>query len=290
MEFGFNFNVGSVRVKPALRAALDIHEYSSLVGWKEIRYDQALVPTLPPDTYWVVNELLINYLEPSGGITLGFDFANSEHVSAEMIIDADAAFRLYRKQSDADPIHSTWYYGLTSTSIPQFPLTVAAAEKYDATIPLDLRITSAPRFVYTGDISPKLTLGVKVEAGIGFDILNISQSSTVIVHDYDYKVSRFSITPDFSIGASFHLIPDHFSLHAGLGLKLFSFQQTKTEITEDSIALPDVTSKVMELPSARFAAGITLNLTEAVAMDLMAITSGISIDATKFTMLLTVKH
>jgi hypothetical protein len=280
LEMGFNFQAGSVRVKPALRAAFDIHEYSSQRGWKE-------------STSWFVQEKLINYSEPSVGITLGFDFANSERSSAELIIDADAAFRLYRTADDADPVSSIWYYGTTAGGFPIFPVDPAFpglfTEKYAVTIPLDLRITGAPRFVYTGDISEKLTLGVKVQVGIGLDMLTISQENIggIIL---DYSINGSTITPDFSIGVSFHLIPDHFSLHAGLGLKLFSYREVKTNGTIAGVALPEVTNKAMELPSARFAAGITLNLTEAVAMDLMAVTSGISVDATTVTLLLTVKN
>jgi hypothetical protein len=276
LEFGFNFKVGSVRVKPSLRAAFDIHEYSSLDGWL--------------DTDWVVNEKMINYNEPSAGITLGFDFAKSDHASAELILDADAAYRLYRKQGDTDPVRSIWYYDATPT--PSFPLVPPSDEQYDVTIPMDLRITGSPRFVYTGELSPKFTLGVKVEAGIGYDILSISQEDSSSADLVD-KITRLTITPDLAIGASFHLIPGHFSLHTGIGLNLFSYQETKTEYSGSlagTLTLePEQTVKVIELPSARFAAGLSLNLTEALAVDLMAVTSGLSMDATKFTLLLTVK-
>jgi hypothetical protein len=285
LEFGFNFKVGPLRIKPAIRAAFDIHEYNSLKGWLE---------TDGTGTYWLVNEKLINYYEPSAGFSLGFDFANSESASAELILDADASYRLYRTQSDADPISSVWYTGDTlSDPFPTFTDTdpsylygMVPDETFNVTIPLDLRIVSAPRFVYTGDISPKLTLGVKVEVGAGFDMLNITQEDSSS-GNYEFTITRLSIAPDFSIGASFHLIPDHFSLHAGLGLKLFSFQQTKTE---DVVSGDEETKKVIELPSARFAAGLTLNFTEAVAMDLMAVSSGLSVDTTKFTLLLAIKN
>jgi hypothetical protein len=226
---------------------------------------------------------------------LGFDFANSDRASAELILEGDAALRFYRTSDDADPVRSTWYYDDVANGFPIFPIVAAnypamVYQNYDVSIPLDLRITGAPRFVYTGDISEKITLGVKAEVGAGFDMLTISQEDVGGI-EYKYSITGYTITPDFSIGASFHLIPDHFSLHAGLGLMLFSYQERVTEEEINGVDQPKETSKTMGLPSARFAAGLTLNFTETVAMDLMAITSGVpSIDATKFTLLLTVKN
>jgi hypothetical protein len=290
LELGFNFKAGPLRIKPGLRAAFDIHEYSSNTGIVETT-DAANPFVGTPGTYWMIHEKLINFYEPSAGFTLGLDFANSETASAELILDGDAAFRLYRSEDDPDSIRSTWWWTDTSGggTPPDFPANITgAAANYDASIPLDIRITSAPRFVYTGDIGQRLTLGAKMEIGVGFGLITVEQKSKKGV-DYSASITNFSVEPDFSIGASFHLIPDHFSLHAGLGLMLFSFQKTTTENSINN-ADSEETQKTMTLPSARFAAGLTFNFTETVAMDLMAITSGISVDATKFTLLLTVKN
>jgi hypothetical protein len=290
LEMGLNFKAGNVRVKPALRAAFDIHEYNSMVGGLGIDGSG--------NSYWLVRDKLINFYEPSVGLTLGFDFANSDRASAELILEGDAAFRIYRTDDDADPLRSSWHYGdytVGQTVLPGFPYDPTNAtgpivdQTYQVTIPMDVRITGAPRFVYTGDISQRITLGVKAELGAGFGTLNISQEDAAGV-EYDYSITELQLTPDFSVGASFHLIPDHFSLHAGLGLMLFSYQEVTTEAEIAGTAQPKTINKTMNLPSARFAAGLTLNFTETVAMDLMAITSGISIDATKFTLLLTVKN
>jgi hypothetical protein len=297
LEMGFNFKVGPVRVKPGLRFAFDIHEFNSTKGYVEnVTTSTPLFPA--PGSYWVIQHRLINFYEPSAGFTLGFDFANSETASAELILDGDLAFRLYRAQDDPDSLRSNWWAGLTAT-YPTFPTPTNPGPPvtplpptvgYDVTIPTDLRISSAPRFVYAGDLSRRLSLGVKLEIGTGFEILTIEQDEVVSGTAYTSSITGFSISPDFSIGASFHLIPDHFSLHAGLGLMLFSYREISTETEIAGTADPKKTEKTMELPSARFAAGLTLNFTEAVAMDLMAITSGISVDATKFTLLLTVKN
>ncbi|MDR3247156.1 MAG: hypothetical protein LBT39_00085, partial [Treponema sp.] len=123
LEMGFNFKAGTVRVKPALRAAFDFHEYSSLVAEKQSITNKSVIPAIT-NTFWVVQEKLINYYEPSAGITLGFDFANSDHASAELIFDADAAFRFYRQQGDTDPVRSMWYSDSFSPP-PTFPIAIA---------------------------------------------------------------------------------------------------------------------------------------------------------------------
>jgi hypothetical protein len=278
VELGFNFKAGPVRVKPALSLAFDIHEFNSTIGTGSSTTQG-----------WSVHERIINFYEPSAGFTLGFDFANSETASAELILDGNLAFRFYRTQDDPDSVRSFWNVLIISPTPPDFPIGATRTAEFNVTIPTDLRISGAPRFVYTGDIGQRLSLGVKLQLGTGLDILTIEQKEDKSGVEHSSSITSFTITPDFSIGASFHLIPDHFSLHAGLGFTLFSFKEVKTE-RDTGGTTTEETTKTMNLPSARFAAGLTLNLTEAVAMDLMAITSGISVDATKFTLLLTVKN
>ncbi|MDR1024956.1 MAG: hypothetical protein LBL56_04455, partial [Treponema sp.] len=108
--------------------------------------------------------------------------------------------------------------------------------------------------------------------------------------DYSSSTTSLAVNPDFSIGASFRLIPNHFSLYAGLGLTLFSFRELTVQGESAGVAVPKTTTRTVDLPSARFASGLTLNFTEAVAMDLMTISSGISADNTKFTLFFTVKR
>jgi hypothetical protein len=301
LELGFNFKAGPVRVKPGLRVAFDIHDFKSSIGVVE---DVSAVVAgglfTAPGNNWVIHDRLINFSEASAGITLGFDFSDSETVSSELILDGDFALRFYRTEDDPDRIRSNWWADSTSSGYPEFPTPVTPGPPpvpqdptigYAVSIPTDLRIAGVPRFVYTGDLGQRLTLGMKLEVGTGFEMLTIEQTeSGITTGERSSSISAFSITPDFSIGASFHLIPEHFSLHAGLGLMLFSYRQVSTETSVNGTDEPKITEKTMGLPSARFAAGLTLNFTENVAMDLMAITSGITIDATKFTLLLTVKN
>jgi hypothetical protein len=290
LELGFNFMAGPVRVKPALRVAFDMHEYDSNTG--VVKDDTTTTPG-SITSYWVIHDDLINFYEPSAGFTLGFDFVNSNQASAELIFDGDAAYRMYRSRADADSLHSTWYYDTNTAGYPDFPLDLTTPPTntidYKATIPLDLRITAAPRFVGTRDFGSRFTLGAKIELGAGYDLLMIEQEDqTAQLSSSSY--TSLTIKPDFSIGGSVHLIPDHFSIHAGLGLVLFSFREVTTESETAGTADPKETTRTIDMPSARFASGITLNFTKAVAMDLMTVSSGLSLDNTKFTLLFTVKR
>jgi hypothetical protein len=102
--------------------------------------------------------------------------------------------------------------------------------------------------------------------------------------------SRLSVTPELGIGTRFTLWPDHFSMHAGFGIDLFSYNETvSTRIRTIGGVDTETTDtlKILDLPATKITAGLTLNLTTDMALDLLAITSGLDIDATKLTILLT---
>jgi hypothetical protein len=153
---------------------------------------------------------------------------------------------------------------------------------------MDLRATGAPSFSFSGDITERLTLGLSAAVNGGFGL------QTVEVKSGDVKSSGTMVTiaaaPDMAVGASFHLIPDHFSLHAGFGLELFSFQITTSESESAGVSSEKITETRFGMPTARFGGGLTVNLTQALALDAMIFASGLeSFDATKFNLLLTLK-
>jgi hypothetical protein len=244
----------------------------------------------------------MDYMEPSGGLSLGLDFGNSEHIRAEAMIDTNIAYRIY-KTNDKDGGWITYAVNDSSLSPP-----VDSMREFLAPDIFDLRLTGTPAFVFSADTSPKLTLGFKVKVDFGYGLLNITQTDNIVTTDpitraktytplreYTSSDTVLSVSPDLGLGVSYRLIPDHFALHAGLGIVLFSYREVKTEYTVKDIATgtsSDVTltTKDMYLPSTRLGAGLTLNFTEAVAIDLMAIMSGLSFDSTKITALITVKQ
>ncbi|MDR1972743.1 MAG: hypothetical protein LBQ46_12585 [Treponema sp.] len=293
LELGFNIPVGSVRIKPSLRAAFDIHEFQSQKGYLDTD-DPAL--GLPLSTnYWVLRTDRINFWEPSAGLTLALEFALSDSASLEFALEGDGALRMYRGKDDPDPISSEWFYDDVTGGFPNFPLnssnppysTATTSNIGTVTIPMDLRATGAPSFAFTGDLGERLTLGAKLAVDGGFGLLSWENDTT----GEESTILSISVAPDFALGASLHLIPDHFSLHAGIGVTLFTYEHITIngETTTTGVKWDEITETKMGVPSARFAGGLTVNLTQALAVDLMAISSGLDLDTTKYTLLLTVK-
>jgi hypothetical protein len=288
LEVGFNIQAGKVTIKPAIRAAFDIHEYESVKAYLEMG-------TSPTALNWMVREDRINFWEPSAGLSLGVEVALSDTTSIEFGLEGDAAYRMYREPGDPDQIVSSYKTG--TGAVPTSPLDYSSVTGPavlivdDLTIPIDLRATGAPSFAFTSDIGERLTLGAKIAVDGGFDFLiteNENGPNKLIT-----TVMAISVAPDVALGASFHLIPDHFSLHAGIGLQLFSYSHittnVDTEVAGTTTSAPKVTATSLGLPSARFGGGLTVNFTQAVALDAMAFSSGLDFDSTLFNLLLTIK-
>jgi opacity protein-like surface antigen len=143
----------------------------------------------------------------------------------------------------------------------------------------------APSFSFSGDISERFTMGASIAINGGFNILMIESTasgSTTTTH--------ISAAPDLALGGSFHLIPDHFSLHAGIGVELFSINISSASSEAGGSSNNDKTVVTrFSLPTARFGGGLTINLTKSLAVDAMAFSSGLDFDTTKFNLLLTIK-
>jgi hypothetical protein len=295
LELGFNFPVGSARAKIALRGAYDMHQYFSETGetFYYTKTDNDGVITL--QSSFVRKVVYQDFTEPSGGFTLGFGFGEGKNVRTEFDLVGDVVYRTYQN-NEQDGILTMW--GI-------------ADEDTDVVAPeiLDLRISGYPVFTLQSDVSKRLTVGAKLRLAIEHNIFTISQLlynfepgdpedpgsekirapdpySTVKI-DYSY----LSIIPELGIGTKFMLWPDHFSLHSGFGIDLFSYTETilTRTATEDSVDNESTkTVKELGLPTTKITAGLTLNFTTDMALDLLAITSGLDINATKLTILLTI--
>jgi hypothetical protein len=292
IELGWNFPVGSVRTKIALRGAYDMHQYISVIG--ETFY---YMPSTAIESSFVRREVYQDFTEPSGGLTLGFEFGLGRNTRAEFDLIGDAAYRIYRS-NEQDGVITTWK--ITNTVV-----TPSTSENTDVAAPeiFDLRISGNPVFAVTSDVSDRLTIGARFNLAIGYDIFTISQSlnnfsvdpatgSKIVTPVSTVKISdsRLTVTPELGFGTKFTLWPDHFSLHAGFGIDLFSYSETVSARIRTIGGIDTETTntlKILDLPATKITAGLTLNLTTDMALDLLAITSGLDIDATKLTILLT---
>ncbi|MDR1411915.1 MAG: hypothetical protein LBI91_06900 [Spirochaetaceae bacterium] len=297
LELGWNFPVGSVRTKIAIRGAYDMHQYISATG-ENFYY----MPETSIERSFVDKEAYYDFTEPSGGFTLGFEFGLGANARAEFDLIGDVAYRIYRS-NEQDGVLTVWkIINNPNNAAPvQTNTDIAAPEIFD------LRISGSPVFAFTNDISDRLTIGARINLLIKYNIFTISQSLSNFVFEdatgaklstpvsgIEIGDSRFSITPELSLGTRFTLWPDHFSVHAGFGINLFSFSEktlARTETPAGGVGIETTkTVRVLELPTTSITTGLTLNLTSDLALDVLAITSGLDVDATKLTILLTFKR
>jgi hypothetical protein len=255
---------------------------------------------------------LQNIGEFSLGLTLGFDFLHSAHTQAEFDLDADVAFRTYESNGKYG-LSSTW----TETGASSSTETVFTTGPTDSgfkglgdsfvylfnpnskpTGVTDSRWSVNPSFAYRNDFSEQFTLGFKATIPLGYNLLVLSQTGDMGGTSYQYNsvIKNTSIAPDVAVGASFNLYPDHFAMHAGLGIRLFSYSETIIETSTDDPALSpsgdpvNETTTLIGVPTVRLAVGLTVNFTQTMALDLLAVAANVtSIDGTKFTMLFSFK-
>jgi hypothetical protein len=298
-EVGFKYRAGSVVVKPSIRAAMDIRQSSknpveeSIKIGKEYadKVEGTIVQSAVTDTS---EEILRDYMETSGGLTLGFDFANTEKLRLSFALNGDAYYRMYNyanAQDDNDAnILSTW----ETTNIS----TTADSSKTDITTITatvdDLRFAVNPVFFFNSKLSDHFSLGFKANVGLGYDYLALNQTvSSTKEPAYESLALEttdkvFTVTPEIAVGLSFKIIPDHIALHAGVGIQLFSYIDEKTEdITKKNKS--STTTTIM--PKTKIAGGLTFNFTSATALDVLAVSSGLNkADNTKFTLLFVMKQ
>jgi hypothetical protein len=131
----------------------------------------------------------------------------------------------------------------------------------------------APYFLYTGNIGENFKIGVKVLADIRINSYSLTpeSGSETKYGDYETTATEIYVRPELDFGGTFAILPDRFALHAGFGLNLHTFNIS----TEENKSLDQDNSSLEEiLPSTRFAVGFTVNLTKAVTIDMLLITSG----------------
>jgi hypothetical protein len=292
LELGFNVGGDRFRFKPALRVAWDIHQYNSTTN--TVTNDESTASSWSTD-----KKELYDFNEFSFGATLGFDFNHSAHTQAELDIVADVKIR-----QKAWPLSGYANDGTKDLVIANWTINDAVTE-YKTSEISDWRIPASVAFTWRKDLTERFTLGWIGKVGGGYNILELTQYEEESPNpavpkpqfQYEHTIETFSLTPDFSVGASFNLLPEHIAVHGGLGIELFSLVNTITATTKTDLA-PSAddpekkteTVRTIGVPSARLAVGLTVNFTQNTALDLLAVAANVAqIDGTKFTMLFTIK-
>jgi hypothetical protein len=89
LGIGFNIPAGKVTIKPALWGAFDVHGFSSKGSYGY--YDFTSGSPLGFDFY----EYTVNFMEPSGGLTVDVEIAVSDTTSLSFGLEGGGAFRMY---------------------------------------------------------------------------------------------------------------------------------------------------------------------------------------------------
>jgi hypothetical protein len=316
LEFGFNFPIGPVRIKPALRGGLDLHRYfSKETSILEITEPELGLPDSAITKTWTVNQMKYqDFMEISGGITLGFDFGKGD-TRTEFDLIADGAYRMY-PSFEASQVLSTWVIrDPKDLNAPVIGSPLNHFYENPADITIDLRIKANPTFVLNIPFTDIFTLGLKANAGVAYDMVEIKQSirefapgfyndPDVYNDDPDERnssqqngssiakypgtiessITHMGIVPEFDVGANFNMWPDHIAFYTGFGIVLFNYDSIAT----DQAGRIDVT-KSWEIPSVKFALGFSLNFIKEFAIDFLVVQSGFTVDGTKFATFLTFK-
>jgi hypothetical protein len=283
IEMGLNFKIGQVAVKPSIRAGVDIRQYSTSITSKESTINP--ITTLPDQILYTSEEILRDYMEPFAGVSLGFDFSRSSSTVAVLMFEYDGYYRLY-SNNDLTGIVKTISSSVIGGGPPAFSSIITTTSDI-----FDFRNRAAPVFIFNSNLSDQFTLGVKANVEFEYNMLNVSEviNDSAVSFTQDKNGVLFSVTPEIDIGASFSLIPDHFAVHAGLGLELFSYSENTTIILSSGVD-KTVTDQSLSMPVTKMAAGLTFNFTKTTALDILAVSSGLGIDTTKFTLLLSMKN
>jgi hypothetical protein len=305
LELGWNFPIASVRTKFAFRAAYDIHEYVSNTGdmfyyfetVKEDPNDPSSGDVLVRNSKFFDRAIYQDFTEPSAGFTLRFDFGLGENTLAALDLTGNAAYRMYtfdEYDSDKeDGIKTVWKI---TDPVPDVGAIIEETTDFTAPEIFDLRVVANPAFSAVSKFSEMFTAGARFNVNVRYDIFEISytkNSSTVIRDDngnvenpvsdsFDIKSWYMSITPGLNVGLVFTPWPDHFSVQVGLGMDLFSYRKSEQDHTVNG----DTISEEIAGPTVKVTAGLTMNLTPAITLDLLAVATGLDISATKLTLLL----
>ena len=299
LEFGGKINAGSFLIKPSLRARLDIHQYSRNNPETSFIFDLITDTTDGTELKYIIinnRDVLGDFMEPSAGLSLGFDFTQDPRIQTELSLDYDMAFRLYSNNKK-----NVVFETVVTNLLDQKDSTNSQSKQENTEIS-KLYFTNhiVPAFRFRSDMGERLTLGLTFGINVDFNIFEDTAVTTNLeTGDESAAVGTntklFSVLPKLGLGLSFKLIPDHFFVNMGIGINILKYED-RTDVVPDpetpGIAQETV-SKTLTLPSTNLGAGLTFYFNKNIAADLLIMASGLGADVSdllKFNFLVTMKY
>lgn len=242
---------GSLFIIPELSAQLDIHQFVNGDDPHITNMNDVIIADFYSGYTQVYNEAKI-------GADLGVAYRNSDSE-----IRVGGGYYLKKRltgfdvASGAEITHVVVNNGATETVV----------STYD-----NLEQQIVPYVLYSGAVGERVKIGVKLLADIRFNEYYLTPDSGIQAYgDYETHAKEIYVKPELDFGGTFALLPDRFSLHAGFGLNLYTFNISDSEnrsLGQDNSSIEET------LPSTRFAVGFTVNLNENTTIDMLLITSG----------------
>jgi hypothetical protein len=302
LEFGGKIDAGSFLIKPSLRAGLDIHQYSRNNPETSFIFD-AVSDAQPDETelkYIIINnqDVLGDFLEPSAGLSLGFDFTQDPRIQTELSLDYDMAFRLYSNNKK-----SVLFETVDTNLLDQkTPTDSESRQEHKEITKFYLTNHIVPAFRFRGDMGDRITVGLTFGINVDFNIFKDSALTTnpetpdeENSDPVENNIQLFSVLPKLGLGLTFKLIPEHFFVNMGIGINVLKYED-RTEVApdpEDSAKQKTTASKTLTLPSTNLGAGLTFYFNRNIAADLLIMVSGLGADVSdllKFNFLVTMKY
>jgi hypothetical protein len=308
LEFGGRINAGTFWVKPSLRAGIDVHQYSRNNPETTFLFDLVKDDLNPEDAGYGDTELkyiithnkdvLGDFLEPSAGVSLGFEFGQSPSLQSELNFDYDLAFRIY-SNNKKDVVIET----IDTNLLDQTEAKQSKSQKEQTEI-TKFYLTNhiVPSFRLRSDIGRftiGLTFGIDLDLNIFKDSAQTTNLAALPAEEFQDPVESntqlFSVLPKLGLGLTFKLLPDHFYVNMGIGINVLKYEviTVVSPDPEDPAKQQTTGSKTLTLPSTNLGAGLTFYFTKNIAADVLIMTSGLGADMSdllNFNFLVTMKY
>jgi hypothetical protein len=246
LKWGMGLELGGLSIDPYVDVKVDFHRdnYSLITkNYTVNTQTNAIIGNLNYNG----NGQSANYIQPDFTVGAGITFLKKDGLEAGAGIEYGINFALY--SNDYDIFGRSGNVGgkvswnnagryITNTENTRFE-TNHVRLTVEETFALNHRIE--PSFTVTKEIDERLKLGFNTTIGIGIDTSsadsyteyteetlvtdkrdtyakNLVERSTTISNQKKEETTVFTIDPEFAAGASFQVIPNRFTLNAGVGL------------------------------------------------------------------------
>ncbi|GMO46991.1 MAG: hypothetical protein Ta2B_28840 [Termitinemataceae bacterium] len=298
VEFGFQFgDIEKLITRLTLAGTYNIHAHREFKDGKLITLEDYYKDPIGT-TYSVANAItqktIADYKEPALLIRAEFEFPSDENSRLAIGIELGWKTKLYSNIDDkGDIVEGIYYSKKINDGRGRF-------DWYTKDI-TDMTFAGSPSIRYITAMSKKLTLGLSGNMGLEYRVYKsvkneyfatnfatFNSGSGIVPWRSTSEVTPidFLVCPQLGIGVSYDIVPDTFSLNAGVGAKqdLYSFRigtKTVKEPGKDNVETP-IADEAWGKPAAQLALGATFMFNKGSALDVQFSANGIELKNANF--------